>query len=213
MQLIVWKGRPCILSSSLHSARTPTNSLFLWQCRSINKIMYRCLPPAPQNSLLPASLFIPLGTRLHAPQIQHRADIGHVYDFHLLTLSFSGMCCMFWLRLYVVSSTGRSEGCVPSVARCTCKTRRDADGKAEQEAGAVPSRQGRYRFHYCTWRLSETFILSESQFNLHPLLVWHIQTVNATTGMTNITCQHIPCLLDWFDCLDDTWVWTKLSAR
>ena len=49
----------------------------------------RHFPPAPQDSLLPASFFIPLGTSLLAPQIQHLLTLStFIYFISLLNVIF-----------------------------------------------------------------------------------------------------------------------------
>jgi len=57
--------------------------------------LFRHFPPAPQDSLLPASLFISLGTSLFAPQIQHFNDLLTCFDVkHTFAVTHLSICCV-----------------------------------------------------------------------------------------------------------------------
>ena len=66
----------------------------------------RHFPPAPQDSLLPGNIFIPLATSLLAPQIRHFGDIVCVYKSHLLTYLHLMLLCVVGSARYSVFSGG-----------------------------------------------------------------------------------------------------------
>ena len=68
-------------------------------CLSVFLQLSRHFPPTPQDSLLPASLFIPVGASLLAPEFRHLLSLCAFIDFiYLLTLK----ACQFLINQWEV---------------------------------------------------------------------------------------------------------------
>ena len=62
----------------------------------------RHFPPAPQDSLLPASLFIPLGTSLLAPQIRHLLTLCASINFIYLLITSNFYLQWWWFIMIMM---------------------------------------------------------------------------------------------------------------